>query len=190
MKASITALAALAIFAAPATHAASNLLVNGDFETGDLTGWQTNGSPAGHLVEFDAETSSYVFVELAYLEKGFIGQQVNTKVGGTYTLEFDLFVGDDGGPGNSSEVDIRFHGTPVFEEQSVSHGWKHVVIGNLVAEYDVSALWFGNRNYLSNNRMDNISFSEVAAPVPEAQTYGMMLAGLGLMGLVARGRKA
>ncbi|MEW5967884.1 MAG: PEP-CTERM sorting domain-containing protein [Pseudomonadota bacterium] len=38
------------------------------------------------------------------------------------------------------------------------------------------------------NRVDN--FTVMAAPVPEAETYAMMLAGLGLVGFMARRRKA
>jgi len=36
--------------------------------------------------------------------------------------------------------------------------------------------------------MDNLTIN--AAPVPEAETYAMMLAGLGLLGLAARRRKS
>ncbi len=35
----------------------------------------------------------------------------------------------------------------------------------------------------------SVNFNSVAAPIPEPETYAMMLAGLGLMGFVARRRK-
>jgi hypothetical protein len=37
---------------------------------------------------------------------------------------------------------------------------------------------------------DEVDFYSSAAPVPEPETYAMMLAGLGLLGFVARRRKA
>lgn len=37
--------------------------------------------------------------------------------------------------------------------------------------------------------IDNLRIDEVAAPVPEPETYAMLLAGLGLMGGIARRRK-
>jgi hypothetical protein len=37
--------------------------------------------------------------------------------------------------------------------------------------------------------IDNLRINELAAPVPEPETYAMLLAGLGLMGCIARRRK-
>ncbi|MBI5789952.1 MAG: PEP-CTERM sorting domain-containing protein [Rhodocyclales bacterium] len=45
---------------------------------------------------------------------------------------------------------------------------------------------FPSRDYVG---LDNVSVQAVAAPVPEPETYALMLAGLGLMGFVARRRK-
>lgn len=37
--------------------------------------------------------------------------------------------------------------------------------------------------------LDNLTINESAAPIPEPETYAMMLAGLGLLGVVARRRR-
>jgi len=45
-------------------------------------------------------------------------------------------------------------------------------------------------NNSGNWRFDNVVITGVAAPVPEADTYAMMLVGLGLMGFIQRRRKS
>ena len=59
---------------------------------------------------------------------------------------------------------------------------------------DVTKNGNGNANFTNVNgtvNLDGTSFKStlVAAPVPEPETYAMMLAGLGLMGTIARRRK-
>ena len=43
----------LAILLGAGTASAQNILVNGDFETGDLTGWEVNGASANSYVTID-----------------------------------------------------------------------------------------------------------------------------------------
>ncbi|MBP9713293.1 MAG: PEP-CTERM sorting domain-containing protein [Sterolibacterium sp.] len=49
--------------------------------------------------------------------------------------------------------------------------------------WDGNPGWFGKPN-------DDLAFKATLAPVPEPETYGMMLAGLAVLGAVARRRKA
>ncbi len=66
-------------------------------------------------------------------------------------------------------------------------GWdsSRLSFGNDSVQFDWKGLSFDNSTYLNAT----LSFGAVAAPIPEPETYAMLLAGLGLFGFAARRRK-
>lgn len=63
------------------------------------------------------------------------------------------------------------------------------LVGTPMLTFDADNLWV-NWGNTSMPRAGDVQFAvNVAAPVPEPETYAMMLAGLGLLGIVARRRK-
>lgn len=61
------------------------------------------------------------------------------------------------------------------------------VLGNVTAQ---GGLWIDWKNSAYNVGIDNIDYSVTATPpVPEPETYAMLMAGLGLVGFMARRRK-
>lgn len=123
---------AIAIVAAAGTTAAQELTINGDFETGDLTGW-TAGLPAGATANVTGDSNSGAFAgtvfnntapSAALLRQEFIGQGVvqpgdeititfsakgDFVAGGVFIAEF--FSEQAGGGTSASEI---LGGQPIF----------------------------------------------------------------------------
>lgn len=53
----------------------------------------------------------------------------------------------------------------------------------------ISHFYFNGYGVVGNTSIDNVAVNSVAQPVPEPETYALMLAGLGLLGVAARRRK-
>lgn len=89
----------------------SQLLVNGGFESGNLTGWQvvcssTNcGGVGGSLTESNCHTGSYCYVGACAGAYDFLRQSFNVIRGQMYTLSFWIMTA--GNPQQAAYVDIR-----------------------------------------------------------------------------------
>ncbi|HEY9193838.1 MAG TPA: DUF642 domain-containing protein [Methyloversatilis sp.] len=215
MKFFSLALAVAAGLSVVSAHAVTpqpvNLLTNGSFETPsyssigdhffpsgstDITGWTAVGPGETQLSRHPTCTDGNQCVDLTGIygyDKGLRSDAVQTVVGATYRLSFDL--GNVIAPGfGSSTVSVSVNdGAPVlftnvisadpsgFEWESKSMDW--------VADAASARITFlGAANgSLSNNAgilLDKVVFS--AVPVPEPETTVLMLTGLALVGLMAR----
>ena len=88
------------------TEGAVNLLENGDFATGDLTGWQV-GNPSGNsgpVVNADGSTSFNSGNEANYGDS--IAQSFATESGAVLTVSMDLFEDNAGVANHSFRVDV------------------------------------------------------------------------------------
>lgn len=104
--------------------------------------------------------------------------------GGTYT--FTVGAGQLGG-----QVDFAWGGTTGIDVVMV---WNVATVGGITTY--TSTDWDSNGTPGAGmidgpfqNFSANFNMQHAAAPVPEASTYGMMLAGLGLVGFAVRRRK-
>lgn len=213
MKGFRLSLVTLGVLHATCVHAVepSNLLTNGSFETpaytapGDyffasgstqITGWTAIGPGETQLSHHPTCTEGEQCVDLTGIygyDKGLQSDAVQTVIGTTYRLSFDL--GNVIAPGfGSSTISVRINDrAPVlftnvigvdpsgFEWESMSMDW--------TADTDTVRFTFlGAANgSLSNDAgilLDNVSL--VAIPVPEPETSSLLLAGLFLVGLLQR----
>jgi choice-of-anchor C domain-containing protein len=190
-----------ALFAAGAASAAPvNLITNGDFESysdinvpnggyavvfhgsGQITGWDV-GANSVDLIQNAYNSINTTSVDmLGTPGPGQISQNFNFAANTTYTLSFDLTHNPYASQGALVQVDF-FGQSHVVDGMSPLH--TETFTFTTGATGGVSTLAFssvGGDGY-SGGVIDNVS---VSAPVPEPETYAMLVAGLGLLAFVSR----
>lgn len=214
MKPTLLAFALAATFFATSAQAtpASNLLTNGSFETPaqaapgnyffdsgstDITGWTVVGGQT-QLSYHPTCTNGNQCIDLTGIygyDKGLRSDAVATVIGATYLLTFDLGNVDQVGFGSSTvSVSINNGAATLltnvinsdpsgFEWESKSFSWAADATS---AQITILGAANGSLSNDAGILLDNVAFT--AAPVPEPETYAMLLAGLGLVGFAARRR--
>jgi choice-of-anchor C domain-containing protein len=196
----ILAIAAFAVLA-PMSQAAE-LITNGGFEDstfsgafttygtgGGLNGWTIESGSVDLINTYWQPASGHYSLDLNGNSAGVISQSFATVVGQTYNVSFSMAGNTDGG-GAVKVITVGAGGdhSISFDSTGKSHGdmgWTTQSF-SFVADSVSSTLRFSGsaNNTYYGAALDNISVT--AAPVPEPETYAMLVAGLGLLGFVAR----
>jgi choice-of-anchor C domain-containing protein len=216
MKLTKPLFAALAILATMGASAAvtPNLITNGSFEatvvsntngystlgssTSALTGWTINSGSIDLIGNYWQAQSGNQSLDLSgSAAKGVISQAFGTTAGQSYNVSFWL-------AGNPDDVVKLKTGTVSVGNQSQAFsfnttGKTHTNMGwiaqsfSFIASGNSSTLTFASNQLNTNGTLsswgpalDNVSVT----PVPEPETYAMLLSGLACIGLIARRRKA
>jgi hypothetical protein len=189
-KALSTSLLFAALFSAGGAHAATQLVSNGSFSSitkGNANSWSDNNvSFVDHVAIFDKEGDR--------LTQSFAGLQA---AGTSLAMSFDFAA-----PGNGSSNVLRF-----VLQTSTSPTFASGLTNRIVGTYTSSSadgtktfspivldkagyvrISFVGLSDTKKANIDNVSLL-ATAPVPEPETYALMLAGLGVVGFAARRRR-
>ena len=176
-------------------HAATNLLSDGDFESfagqvadgsytvvnaGDALGAWTVGATSVDLIRNNYGSINNVSIDLSGSPgPGSLSQSFYAQQGTTYTLTWDFFKN-----GGGTDLTVSFAGqthvyAPAAAPTSASLLWTALSTGTQTVS-------FGGGPGNSGPTLDNVTLT---AAVPEPQTYALLIAGLGVVGFVAKRRK-
>ena len=203
------------LLAFPLLASAADLVTNGGFEDTDPPGayWASSAttmfapitdygpccSPFG--VFPTANGANAAFFGAGNLPGGSIWQDLTTVAGVTYEVSFDYgaIAGATDQMLRVSNLSGASFATILFQTDYSAVGTRDLaaLLSNysytFTADSAVTRMQFTDVSSSTINVdgvLDNVSVNALTAPVPEPETYALMLAGLAAMGLVARRRKA
>lgn len=170
--------------------ACAQSILNGGFETGDLTGWTQFGNPGGTSVMVcggGCAQSGMFGVNLGAVgTPGGIEQTLATTAGQTYQVFFWLL--NHGG--SPSSFTANFGGTTLLAlTDPPAFGYTPYSM-NAVATSSSTLLQFGARNDPAYFSLDSVSIQSVTGSVPEPSAWALMLLGFGALGVAMRRAKA
>lgn len=193
MKAVALTLAWLTLVAGANAQAATELVVNGDFESFDQ-GW-TIPEDYTALVGFSGPNFGFAhsgLQDVQFVANGSfatVSQLLATTNFATETYSLNFWLASDLGAPNAFQV--RWGGSSVFAQANRSDtDWMQYTVSGLTASSASTALEFSGLANVTNGALylDDVSVLASVAAVPEPTSYAMLLAGLGMLGVIARRR--
>ncbi len=203
--------AALAVTAA--MPAAAVEIVNGSFELGTdpgagfttqaagsnaITGWTVGGFGVDYIGTYWQASDGVRSIDLSALSAGSLSQTFATTIGTDYTVTFDLSGNPDAGTGTKLALTSISGSLPQLSTYEVLASNSRENMNWQTYSYTFTAfaanstLTFSSFEYNPfGPALDNVSILEgdgAGATVPEPATWGMMLAGFGLVGFASRRR--
>jgi len=185
-----------AILGASAAQAATPVFSD-NFDTDTLAlnatsfkgGWAVSGGTvdiigAGGQFDLAPGNGRYIDLDGSSYNAGIFANSVSVVAGQTYTLSFSL-AGNHRGAGNDT-VEVNFGSLSQVYNLSSSDAFStHTLSFTAATGGSAGFSFIDNGSDNQGALLDNVSVSAV----PEPETYGMMLGGLALLGVVARRRR-
>ena len=146
----------------------------------------------GGSFDFLPGNGSYVDLDGSSSRSGQLSHTVNLVTGYTYILSFDLAGSQRG---TSEIVDVRFGTTTENFILASGDGFSHhtmnfIPLSSGLYSFDYQNNQFGaNLGNAEGNHIGALLDNVAVTSVPEPESYAMFMAGLGVMGFIARRRK-
>ena len=189
-------------------------LVNGSFELGDnpgstfttqsagsnaITGWTVGGFGVDYIGGYWMASDGVRSIDLSALSSGSVSQSIATEAGKTYTVTFDLSGNPDGGPDQKITVVSISGSLPYIATYDVTAAnsrdnmnWQSYSY-TFTAFSNLSTLTFASNEYTPfGPALDNVGIVEgdgIGSPVPEPESWALLMAGFGLVGAAIRRRR-
>jgi hypothetical protein len=167
----------LLLVATARSTSAQNLIMNGDFETGDFTGWTVTHAPSGSNISvgttFGDPPDNTQVARFGATDIFFdtISQSFATTPGAFYTLSFFYQIGDTQSQAHNG-FDVLWNGVSIggglFPQFDVNPGFGTFTF-HLQATSALTTLEFDGRNAPFFDFLDDVSVT--AAPCPQSQGY-------------------
>ena len=172
--------------------ASANLITNGDFETGNFTGWTVTHAFSGSLIfvdhGFGPDTTFGAFFGAVGTDFDSISQTFATIPGASYTLSFFYQINNTESQANNY-FNVLWNGLSIggglFPQSDVNPGYGTFTFTEQ-ATGTSTTLEFDGRNLPSTDFLDDVSVQRVPQ-VPDAGSSALLL-GLAMAGLVLIGR--
>jgi hypothetical protein len=156
-------------------QASADLIINGDFETGDFTGWTTGANSFPETIVFSPVHGGTHAAQIAGFSSNpnTLSQTVSTISGQTYDLSFWRDVTNGGA---TNFLTLSWDGHQFFSELNVgdSNGYQQFsvnVVGN-----GSDTLLFTCANDPAFTYLDDVSLTSVSA-VPEPSSTALLVSG-------------
>ena len=174
-------------------QAAVNLVTNGGFETGNLSGWTGSGWSVdlGSFSAFDGAHYASTGCTSGFCD---LSQTLATQVGATYTISFAFNPGANAGlPGDGTDAMTRivWNGTAISAIAGGVLGWETITLPAQLATGSSTVLTFSGYQHPAWNGLDDVSVVLAsAASVPEPASWILLILGFGLTGALLRRSRA
>jgi PEP-CTERM motif len=190
---------ALALVAScTATASASDLVVNGNFQTGDFTGWQHNTSGVTNHPWIVQENGSNFYastgcvgiecIEGNSTQEAWLSQVLATVAGETYTLTFDYSqVEPNAEGGTPNELVVDFGSDQVADLVNLTNTNIITYSYTVTATTSATELQFLGRQDPSYDYLDNVSVTQQSTVTPEPESLALF--GTGIFALLGVARR-